>query len=843
MIPILYSASETDFNTNGLGALSDVSECKVTEERNGSYELEMQYPVKGRHYSDIVLDAIIYARPADGKDPQPFQIYKISTPINDIVTISAQHISYRLSFVPVGPLTITGASAALNALKSNSIIDHPFTVWTDMDNTTSKYSRDYPSSFRECLGGTDGSFLDVFGGEIEWDKFTVKFHKHRGSDNGVRIAYSKNLTDFTNEEANDGVITAVYPYWTDSETSEVVTCGIVYGIKDFGYTKLTTQDPIPSWVENTYYKIKTSGYYQNDEDFAPDWSENKYYYVKPSGYYNVEGDAAPTWETDKYYSRLPYGFFNVEGETAPEFAYDTYYEIAEFMYVKLSEDSVPEWKADTYYDSNYELTTEQPDDWNTNYNNYYIKEPSEFELLTSKPYDWAENYFSYYFYVEPKYVVTTQEPTNWSTEYKSYFVHYEKDDSNPIYILTTAEPIDWHENYNSYYVYYEQVEGVVDYTLTTSMPDDWDANYTNYFTYWEKRYNDDYPFSRIVTLDCSSDIDGRPNERQLRRVASDYINSTSLTKKSISLNVSFVALWQTEEYKDIAPLERVNLCDTVLVDLKSENNTNSVKLKVIKTVYDVLAERYESIELGEPKSSLSSTISNVSSAISEAVMETKSSLRASIDHQVDLMNGALGGNVKINYNSKGLPCEIIIGDSDDISKMVNCLRINYRGVGFSKNGYAGPYTSVWGLDGEFDGQCIKAGSIEGSSIKAGTIEASSFTSAAKDSLLSEVTETLSTIESAVGSNSNAIAELNGWLHVRNGKLYIGEEGSSILLRAENDKISFIDTSTDPPTELAYISNNRFYTNELMLGGYKVVASMNANEGLTFRWAETVNDSN
>ena len=171
------------------------------------------------------------------------------------------------------------------------------------------------------------------------------------------------------------------------------------------------------------------------------------------------------------------------------------------------------------------------------------------------------------------------------------------------------------------------------------------------------------------------------------------------------------------------------------------------------------------------------------------------------------------------------------------------MRINYRGVGFSKNGYAGPYTSVWGLDGEFDGQCIKAGSIEGSSIKAGTIEASSFTSAAKDSLLSEINGTLSEIESAVGSNSNAITELNGWLHVRIGKLYIGEEGSSIFLRAENDEISFIDTSTDPPTELAYISNNRFYTNELMLGGYKVVASMNANEGLTFRWAETINDSN
>ena len=279
MIPILYSATETEFLSNGLGALSDVSSCVVTEERNGSYELEMQYPVSGIHYSEIELDSLIYAQPADGKDPQPFQIYKISTPINDIVTISAQHISYRLSFIPVAPLTTTGASATLNGFKSSSIVEHPFTVWTDMENNTSKYSRLYPSSFRECIGGTEGSYLDVFGGEIEWDKFVVKIHQHRGTDNDVRIAYAKNLTDFKNEEANDGVITAIYPYWMNSETSEMVTCGIVYAIKDAGYISIPSQETTPTWGLNTYYRVKTSGYYQNDEDLAPDWIENKYYYV------------------------------------------------------------------------------------------------------------------------------------------------------------------------------------------------------------------------------------------------------------------------------------------------------------------------------------------------------------------------------------------------------------------------------------------------------------------------------------------------------------------------------------------------------------------------------------
>lgn len=849
MIPILYPATETEFLTNGLGALSDVSSCVVTEERNGSYELEMQYPVKGRHYGDIALDTIIYAQPADGKDPQPFQVYKISTPINDIVTISAQHISYRLSFIPVAPLTTTGASATLNGFKTNSIVEHPFEVRTDMENATSKFSRMYPSSFRECLGGTDGSFLDVFGGEFEWDKFTVKCHLHRGSDNGVRIAYSKNLTDFKNEEANDGVITAIYPYWINQETSELVTCGIVYAIKDSGYLAVSAQESVPAWIINTYYRVKTTGYYQNDEDWAPDWFENKYYYVKPTGYYNVEGDSAPTWEANKYYSVLPYGYFNVTGDSAPDFAYDTYYANTGSEYIQLAEETAPEWKSDTYYknegtseDPHYSLMTEEPSNWSTNYNDYFVKEAESFELLASKPHDWSENYSSYYIYVEQKYVVTESEPTNWSTEYKGYFVYYEKDESNPIYILTTSEPYDWYTNYNDYFVYYEQVEGIADYVLTTEEPSDWSTNYTNYFTYWEERYSEDHPFSRITSVDFSSTFQDKPTERLLKRYASDYINSTSLTSNSINLDVSFIALWQTEEYKNIAPLERVNLCDTVTVDLKSENSVSSVKLKVIKTEYDVLAEKYKSIELGNSTSSLSNTISNINNTIAEAISETMSTLQSSLAYQAKLMNGGLGGNVKINYNGNGRPCEIIIGDTDDISTMTQCLRINYKGIGFSKNGYNEPYTSIWGLDGEFDGQCIKAGSIDGVSIKANTIQASSFTSAAKESLLSDVNEKISKIESDIESNNSLLDDIGGWLEIRNGKLYIGKKGSPILLRADNDDLSFIDESTTPPTVLAYISNNRFYTNELMLGGYKLSASDNANEGISFQWVGNANNS-
>ena len=101
MKPILYPAGETEFRNNGLGRLSEATKCLVTEERNGQYELEMQYPITGRHYKEIVEERIIAARHDDTDDIQPFRIYKITRPMNGIVTISDRPISYQLSKVAV----------------------------------------------------------------------------------------------------------------------------------------------------------------------------------------------------------------------------------------------------------------------------------------------------------------------------------------------------------------------------------------------------------------------------------------------------------------------------------------------------------------------------------------------------------------------------------------------------------------------------------------------------------------------------------------------------------------------------------------------------------------------
>ena len=162
MKPILYPAGETQFVSNGLGRLSDAVSCKVVEERNGQYELELEYPVTGLHYADIMEERIICARHDDTEDIQPFRIYKITRPMNGIVTVNARHITYQLSKVVAMPFTADNCAAALQGLIDNAEGDCPFTVWTDKDLTAS-FTVSQPATVRSLLGGVAGSILDVYG--------------------------------------------------------------------------------------------------------------------------------------------------------------------------------------------------------------------------------------------------------------------------------------------------------------------------------------------------------------------------------------------------------------------------------------------------------------------------------------------------------------------------------------------------------------------------------------------------------------------------------------------------------------------------------------------------------
>lgn len=222
MNPILYGATEKAFKTQGLGTLSEAISCKVTEERNGSYELEMVYPQSGKRFKELLLNRIIKAVPAYRKDPEPFRIYYISKPFNGKVAVKAEHISYQLSYIPVKPFTASNVVEAMEKLKNNSAEDNPFAFWTSKE-TKAKMSFDVPTSCRALLGGTSGSILDTYLGEYEFNGYTVKLHDHRGVDKGVTIRYGKNLTDIKQEESIANTITGICPYWKSEETGEVVT--------------------------------------------------------------------------------------------------------------------------------------------------------------------------------------------------------------------------------------------------------------------------------------------------------------------------------------------------------------------------------------------------------------------------------------------------------------------------------------------------------------------------------------------------------------------------------------------------------------------------------------------
>lgn len=471
MIPILYKPEETNFTTNGLGLLSDALEAEVTEERNGVYQLHILYPVDGKHFSEIQEMSVIRAVPADGKQAQPFDVFRISTPIDGKVEIDARHITYRLSKNTVMPFKSTAVADALQKIKLNCVDECAFDFWTDKVSSGSMNLKT-PQSVRAILGGVEGSVLDSFGGgEYEWDNTTVKLWANRGQDKGVTLRYGKNITDIRQERNIENTVTGIVPYW--------------------------------------------AGQSDTQEDIL----------------------------------------------------------------VTLEEQAV--------YSANAE----------------------------------------------------------------------------------------------------------------------------------------DFPYARTVPVDFSGNFQEQPTEEQLRSRAQTYITANKIGQPAISIEVSFVPLWQTEEYKDIANLERVNLCDTVTVVFPKLHI--SVKAKVIKTVYDVLKGRYSSIELGDARTNLASDISKkVTQAVAglkKEIPKTSQFIRI-LNEQTELITGGLGGYVKFVFNADGEPQELLFMDTDDIQTAVNVIRINRNGIGFSNNGYTpSSFRSAWTIDGKFSADFISTGHLLANYIQGGTL--------------------------------------------------------------------------------------------------------------------------
>lgn len=471
MTPVLYQAGETAFTTNGLGRLSEATACVVEEERNGKYELQMTYPVSGEHFQEIKHSRIIFAMPFDAAPPQPFRIYYISKPINGRITVRAEHISYQLSHIPVSPFTATACAEALQGLRTNAAEACPFSFWTDK-TTAANFSVQVPSSIRSMLGGVRGSILDTYGGEYEFDRYTVKLHSSRGTDRGVTLRYGKNITDIRQEESIESTITGVYPFWKGADASGTESI------------------------------------------------------------------------------------------------------------VELDE-----------------------------------------KVLHS-------------------------------------------------------------------------------------------TNAAN------------FPYQRTVPLDLSAEFgESAPTQAELRTRAQAYMRTNNVGVPSVSIKVSFIPLWQTEEYKEAANLERVRLCDTVTVQFPSLDI--SAAAKVVRTKFNVLTERYEEIELGDAKSNLGATLRDSIDAAGngalQALRESSSALKREIARNTARITGADGGSIQFLFDANGKPTAIAALNTDSIDTATECLLINYAGLGGSQNGIAGPFISAITSDGHINADMITVGHILATLIRGGVL--------------------------------------------------------------------------------------------------------------------------
>lgn len=241
MIPILYEKNETAFVSNGLGRLNDCKSFDVTAERNGLFEVDFEMPVDGAHFDDIICGRIVYGTHDDTGIPQPFDIVSYEKPINGIVKFHAVHISYRTRSIVARAQNINSLDDALRAMTETALPSSDMVFNLSADFTSTGYMAAFdniPRSVRQLMGGIDGSVLDTYGGEYEFDRFNIILHKRRGVDRDFSIRYGVNMLDYQDDTDYSGTYTSCVPFWKGSDGTGAETV-IIGGVVASGGTSYT----------------------------------------------------------------------------------------------------------------------------------------------------------------------------------------------------------------------------------------------------------------------------------------------------------------------------------------------------------------------------------------------------------------------------------------------------------------------------------------------------------------------------------------------------------------------------------------------------------------------------
>ena len=236
----IYASSFPDDNIpNGLGILSDAVSGFVEEEINGSYELEMEYPVGGINADKLGLFKLIYIPNDVSGIWQPFRIYKIEQRGQDIITVYARHLTYDLDgfiFTDYPYFYDTDTSyvseilaewryevtrSSGNPVQFDHVIrNYTFSCSSDKHITSGRLGNGEIAykSIRSLFAGEAGSIVDLFGGEWYFNKWNSHWvNGQRGSDNGVTLQYGKNLTDCEIEISTLDAFSGIAPYYAPGD--------------------------------------------------------------------------------------------------------------------------------------------------------------------------------------------------------------------------------------------------------------------------------------------------------------------------------------------------------------------------------------------------------------------------------------------------------------------------------------------------------------------------------------------------------------------------------------------------------------------------------------------------
>ncbi|EMF0203071.1 peptidoglycan DD-metalloendopeptidase family protein [Enterococcus hirae] len=254
MKPVLYSPTDTDFTAGGIGILSDCKKCLVTEEANGSYTVELSFPINAKFSSQ--LEDHNYQIKCKPNATDAFHIFYIYNHYKDMATgllyVYGKSRTMKLGNRAVKKLEFERATCqeAMKCLEKSMDQSSDIRLFSDITRVGSISIE--VSNPLKCIKGIEGSLNQIFGGEMKHEPFKLSLLNRRGRDHVTTFRYRKNLTGLKVETNFDGLLTRIFPY-ADVQNNE-------------GETERIFGNPVDSLNINKYDGEIYSEYVQFTED-------------------------------------------------------------------------------------------------------------------------------------------------------------------------------------------------------------------------------------------------------------------------------------------------------------------------------------------------------------------------------------------------------------------------------------------------------------------------------------------------------------------------------------------------------------------------------------------------